>query len=120
MTMPSGVDVLIFLAVCTFVMKVVRATAAVATWLLLGYQGVTLHSGPCLPPFVKYIYCNIHTNQRKAIIATLPLLRVHPMNHRQSPALARNKKTNTLQQHMFISGHTHARPEPRPAGLFKV
>jgi hypothetical protein len=30
------------------------------------------------------------------------------MNHRKSPALARNKKTNTLQQPMFIRGHTVA------------
>jgi hypothetical protein len=29
------------------------------------------------------------------------------MNHRQSPALARNKKTNTLQQPMFIRGRCH-------------
>jgi hypothetical protein len=33
-----------------------------------------------------------HTNQRKASIATLPFLRVHPTNHRQSPARACNKK----------------------------
>jgi hypothetical protein len=41
------------------------------------------------------------------------------MNHRQSPARARNKKANTLQQPMFIRGHTHARPGPRPTGLCK-
>jgi hypothetical protein len=49
-----------------------------------------------------------HTNQRKAVIATLPLLRVHLMNHRQSPSPARYNNTNTLQQAMFIRGHTHA------------
>jgi hypothetical protein len=37
-----------------------------------------------------------HTNQRKAIIATLPLLMA-----------------------MFIRGHTHASPEPRPTGFCK-
>jgi hypothetical protein len=64
-----------------------------------------------------YILRYRHTNQRKAIIAALPFRRVQLMNHRQSPARARNKKTNTLQQPMLIRGHTHARPEPRPTGL---
>jgi hypothetical protein len=41
------------------------------------------------------------------------------MNHRQSSSPARNNHTNTLQQPMFIHGHTHARPEPRPTGLRK-
>jgi hypothetical protein len=57
-----------------------------------------------------------HTNQRKAIIATLPLLRAHLMNPRLSTLLARNNHTNTLQQPMLIRGHTHARAEPRPTG----
>jgi hypothetical protein len=58
-------------------------------------------------------------NPRKAIIATLPLLRAHLMNHRQSPSPARNNNTNTLQQAMFIRGHTRASPEPRLTGRCK-
>jgi hypothetical protein len=45
------------------------------------------------------------TNQRKANIATLPLLRVHLMNHQRSSSPALNNNTNTLQQAMFIRGH---------------
>jgi hypothetical protein len=48
-----------------------------------------------------------HTHQRKAIIATLPFLRVQLMNHRQSPARARDKETNTLRQPMQYNIQTH-------------
>jgi hypothetical protein len=41
------------------------------------------------------------------------------MNHRQSPSPDRNNNDNTLRQPMFIRGHTHARPEPRPTGRSK-
>jgi hypothetical protein len=65
-------------------------------------------------------YSYRHTNQCKAIIATLPLLSVYLMNHRQSPALAHNKKTNTLQQSMFIRGHTHAARNPVQASTLPI
>jgi hypothetical protein len=74
---------------------------------------------PCVDLSVCNRYSYTHTNQRKAIIATLPLLRVHLMNHRQSPSLARNNSINTLQQPKLFRGHTHACSEPRPTGICK-
>jgi hypothetical protein len=86
--MLNGVEVPKFLTVRTFVMKIIGATAAVASSLPLGYQGVMLHIGAMIATLLGQLlpYFELSRGAKRALQTKDKLRPSHCMPLVQSTA----------------------------------